>query len=36
MSEPAGEWVIADDGLSHVKIASVQRTMGSLTAKFRD
>ncbi len=25
----------ADGGLSHVKIASVQRTMGSLTAKFR-
>jgi uncharacterized protein YqgV (UPF0045/DUF77 family) len=25
----------ADGGLSHVKIASVQRTMGSLTEKFR-
>ena len=25
----------ANGGLSHVKIASVQRTMGSLTAKFR-
>jgi uncharacterized protein YqgV (UPF0045/DUF77 family) len=25
----------ADGGLSHVKIASVQRTMGSLTHKFR-
>ena len=25
----------ADGGLSHVKIASVQRTMGSLTQKFR-
>jgi len=25
----------ANGGLSHIKIASVQRTMGSLTAKFR-
>jgi uncharacterized protein YqgV (UPF0045/DUF77 family) len=25
----------ATSGLSHIKIASVQRTMGSLTAKFR-
>jgi uncharacterized protein YqgV (UPF0045/DUF77 family) len=25
----------ADGGLSHIKIASVQRTMGSLTEKFR-
>ena len=25
----------ATSGLSHIKLASVQRTMGSLTAKFR-